>query len=175
MNTGPQKECSFCAETIPAAAKLCPRCRRWLTWCSLRHPFFFYGLHLFLYGYLAFWIVTKMQHVFNPAPYYTEFRDSLQILESRMNWVQREKEMRIYVTGVLTNQSPIAWKDIELECRFFDTNGVLVDASNSRAYMTIQPDDDSAFRASIIPTRPTNDYASFKLSISTARNNKSPF
>jgi hypothetical protein len=175
MSAGPQKKCPFCAEEISAAAKLCPRCRRWLTWCSLRHPFLFMGAHFLLYVLLAFWIVAMLKHFFNPTPYYTEYRNSLQVLESRMNWVQKEQGFSIYVTGILTNQSAIAWKGIELECRFYDTNGVMIDAANAYAHATVQPNDDSAFRASVIPTRPTNDYASFKLSVSTARNTKSLF
>jgi hypothetical protein len=175
MNAGPQKQCPFCAEMIATTAKLCPRCRRWLTWCSFRHPFVFIGMHLFLYGFLCFWVVNSFQRMFNPTPYYTEFRDSLRVLESEVNWVKGEKDMRIYLTGILTNQSPVAWKDIELECRCFDRNGVMVDAANTRASLTIQPNDDSAFRAWITPIRPTNDYASFKLLVSTARNAKGPF
>jgi hypothetical protein len=175
MNIGPQKQCPFCAETIHAAAKLCPRCRRWLTWCSLRHPFLFVGAHLFIFGFLCFWMVSSFQRIFNPPPFYTEFRDSLQILESRMSWGKREKETYIYLTGILTNQSPIAWNEIEFECRFFDHNGAMVDAANVRAHLTIQPHDDSAFRAWLNATRPTNDYGSFKLSVSTARNAQGPF
>lgn len=92
-----------------------------------------------------------------------------------MSWGKREKETYIYLTGILTNQSPIAWNEIEFECRFFDHNGAMVDAANVRAHLTIQPHDDSAFRAWLNATRPTNDYGSFKLSVSTARNAQGPF
>ena len=175
MNAGPQKQCPFCAETIPSAAKICPRCRRWLTWCSLRHPFIFFGLHVVLYCYLGFLFLTKFQNAFNPTPYYTEYHHSLQLLESRMNWVNGENGARIYVTGILTNQSPFAWKDIELECRFYNTNGTMIDAANARAFLTIQANDDSAFRAPVTPIHSTNEYASFKVFVSTARNANGPF
>ncbi len=39
----------------------------------------------------------------------------------------------------------------------------------------IQPHDDTAFRVVVSPSRVTNDYASFRLSVSTARNTKSVF
>ena len=38
VNSENQKVCPFCAETIPAAAKLCPRCGQWLSLRSFRHP-----------------------------------------------------------------------------------------------------------------------------------------
>jgi hypothetical protein len=96
-------------------------------------------------------------------------------MESHMNWAETSNGPRIYITGILTNQSDIAWRDIELECRFLDTNGVLVDAAHPNVRLTIQPHDDSAFRAVVTPSRPTNDYASFRLSVTTARNTKGFF
>lgn len=119
---------------------------------------------------LGIWVVGAFERIFNPPPHYTTFFGSLRVMESRLNWAERNKETRIYITGILTNESPIAWKDIEFECRFYDADGVMVDASNTRGSLTIQPKDDRAFRVSVMPGRPTKDYASHKLSVSTARN-----
>ena len=51
-----------------------------------------------------------------------------------MNWAQTKDGLRIYLTGILTNQSPVAWKDVEFECRFYDANGVMVDAANPHVF-----------------------------------------
>jgi hypothetical protein len=111
----------------------------------------------------------------NPKPSYTSYVGSIEVMQSRMSWVQTSNGPRIYLTGVFTNRSPVAWRDIELECRFFDTNGILVDAANPRTFATIQPFDDRAFRAVVQPGRDFRDYASNKLSVSTARNTKGNF
>ncbi len=92
-----------------------------------------------------------------------------------MNWAETSSGPRIYITGILTNQSEFAWRDIELECRFLDTNGRLVDAAHPHVALTIQPHDDTAFRTVVTPSHATNDYASFRLSVSTARNTKGFF
>lgn len=92
-----------------------------------------------------------------------------------MNWVEGGKESRIYITGVLTNQSSIAWRDIEFECRFFNADGLMIDAYNARGYLTVQPKDDHAFRVSVWPGRPAGDYAAHKVTVSTARNTKALF
>ncbi len=42
-------------------------------------------------------------------------------------------------------------------------------------YLTIQPNDDAAFRAIVAPGVETNSYNSFKLSVSTARNARAWF
>jgi len=111
----------------------------------------------------------------NPPPHYAEFPGALEVLESRLNWVQTKDGLRIYVTGLLTNHSAVAWQNLELECRFFDTQGTMIDAANARAFLTVKAHDDSAFRAVVVPGCQSNDYRSFKLAVSTARNARAPF
>jgi len=179
MNVETQRECPFCAETIQAAARVCPRCRQWLSLRSFRHPLVATCVTavpiIVLAVVMGLGITRTFERFFNPPPYYTEFLGSLRVIESRLNWVERDKETSIYITGILTNQSPIAWKGIEFECRFYDSKGVMVDASSAVAYLTIQPNDECAFRARVTPSHPAKDYASHKLLVSTARNAKAPF
>ena len=97
------------------------------------------------------------------------------MLEPRINWVQTKDGLRIYMTGILTNTSPTNWTGVELECRFFDAAGTMVDAANPLVNVTIRAHDDSAFRAAIVPSVSSNEYQSFTISVSTARNTRSPF
>lgn len=173
----PQKRiCPFCAETIEAKAKVCPHCRQWLTWKSFRHPLVSMLVHFV--PATAVWVAliavmfSSLDHMQNPKPYYSEFPNTLKILESQMNWVQTEKGLRVYITGVLTNTSPVAWRDAEFDCRFFDSHGVMLDADTGRGNVTILPYDDAAFRIGIVPTAPTNGYESFKIFVGNARNAK---
>lgn len=179
MNTESSRTCPFCAEPIKPAAKLCPRCRQWLTIRSLRNP----AVSACLFGFpviaivivLGVALLNALDRISNPKPNYAAFPHALRVTESRMNWAQTKEGLRIYMTGILTNQTPVAWKDVEFECRFYDANGVMVDAAHSRGYLTIQPNDDTAFRAVVIPGGATNDYTSYKLSVTTARNAKAWF
>ena len=179
LDTANSRTCPFCAEKIKREAKVCPHCRQWLTLRSIRNPaitVWVYGLpHLAIYALFGILILTALNRFQNPKPDYTAFVNSLRVVESRMNWAETSSGLRLYITGVLTNQSEVAWRDIELECRFFDAKGQLADAAHPHAGLTIQPHDDAAFRAAVTPSRATNDYASFRLSVSTARNTKSLF
>jgi predicted nucleic acid-binding Zn ribbon protein len=179
LDTASSRICPFCAESIKNEAKVCPRCRQWLTLRSIRNPaitVWVYGLsHLVIYALLGMLILTALDRIQNPKPDYTAFVNSLRVMESRMNWAETSSGPRIYITGILTNQSEFAWRDIELECRFLDTNGRLVDAAHPHVALTIQPHDDTAFRTVVTPSHATNDYASFRLSVSTARNTKGFF
>lgn len=159
MTNQPIRTCPFCAEQIMAEAKLCPRCRQWLSTRSLRHPIvsmFVMGVPVLgamvVFGAVLFGKLDRFQ---NPKPYYSEFVGSIQVIESRMNWATPRDELRIFITGILTNQSPVAWKDVEFDCRFFDRNGVLLDASTGYGRFTILGNDDTAFRVSVVPAAAT--------------------
>ena len=179
LDTATNRTCPYCAEHIKLEAKVCPRCRQWLTLRSIRNPaisIWIYGFpHLAIYVFLGMSILTALNRFENPKPDYTAFVNSLRVMESRMHWAETTNGPRIYITGILTNQSKFAWRAIELECRFLDANGRLVDAAHPHVALTIQPHDDAAFRAVTTPSRASNEYTSFKLSVSTARNTKSLF
>ena len=173
-----KKNCPFCAEAIPAAAKICPRCRRWLSLRSFRHPLVSTLLLVPLVlagGVLCFRVIDRVQRFMNPPPYYSDFRDSIQIVKSDLNWVETPDGPRLFVTGILTNQSQIAWRAPEFECRFYNSNGQVADAANSSSFLTVLPGADSAFRISVKPVLSSNAYSSFRISVSNARNVRSPF
>jgi hypothetical protein len=179
MSAETSRTCPFCAEPIPPAAKVCPRCRQWLTIWSVRNPLvtsLVAGLLMAtIMVVLGATALNRLDRVINPQPNHTTFPHALRVLESRMNWAQTKDGLRIYLTGILTNQSPIPWQDIEFESRFYDSAGLMVDAAHSHGYLTIQPCDDTAFRAVVIPGCATNVYSSYKLSVSMARNGWSRF
>lgn len=179
MTPDVSRTCPFCAETIHAAAKVCPRCRQWLSLRSIRHPivgFLAVSLPVLLgLGVLRYGVILRFERMFNPPPFYSEMPNALVILESRMNWVQTTNGPRIYVTGILTNRSAVAWKDIEFECRFFGTNGVMLDAANTQSRFTILAEDDLAFRVVVVPARSAGDYHALKVLISNARNDRALF
>lgn len=174
-----RKTCPSCAESIPVAAKICPRCRQWLSFLSFRNPFavvLFAFLPMFasmiLFGY---WSFNRLGKLFNPPPFYSDFQGSIQILDSKMKWVETSEGPRLFLTGLITNRSSMAWRRPEFECRFFNSQSQMVDAATGYAYLTILPGNDSAFRLSIKPLLSSNEYASFKLSLSTAYNARGSF
>lgn len=172
------KQCPVCAEAIPAAAVICPRCRQWLSFRSFRHPLLravFGGLFAIAFLILLFRAADRFETFFNPPPYYGDFKDSIRILQSNMNWVDTSDGARLFLTGILTNESSVAWKSPEFECRFFDVKGQMVDAANGYAYLTVLPGADSAFRVSVKPGLSSNDYSSFTIRVNDARNVKRPF
>ncbi len=178
-NTPDRQTCPYCAETIKREAKVCPRCRQWLTLRSLRNPVigaWVYGLpHLVVSAVLVVVLLKGLDRLLDPKPDYSSNIHSIEVNGSRMNWAETSSGTRIYITGMLTNRSEFAWRDVELECRFLDAQGKLIDAAHPHVGLTIQPHDDTAFRASVSPGSATNDYVSFRVSVSAARNTKGLF
>jgi predicted nucleic acid-binding Zn ribbon protein len=174
MNFQPSRDCPFCAEPIPGAAKVCPRCGQWLTLRSLRNPVVLMFVHvmpmLLVWFALGAVLLRQFERLGNPGPFYSNFPSALRITESRMNWVESPKGTQIYLTGILTNKSAVDWRGLEFDCRFFDRAGRLIDAGNGHGYLTACAHDETAFRVALQPTAPTSDYASFRISVSTARN-----
>lgn len=179
MNIETTRTCPFCAETIKAASKLCPRCRQWLTVRSLRNPVVSLwlngGLIIASLVVLGTVFLSTLERLTNPKPSYTEALDPIKILESSLTWRQTSSDLRVLLTGIITNQSRVPWANVELECRFFDTNGAMIDVAHPTVHFTIQPHDDAGFSASVRPACATNRYASYKLTVTTARNDRSRF
>ncbi len=165
--------CPYCAESVRPAAKLCPHCRQWLTLRSLRHP----AILLWLAGgptvatllAVGLVLISRVERLVNPQPPYIKPLGLLRIVNTGMAWRQTTSDRRIQLTGYITNQSDIPWHGIELECRFFDTNGALIDVAHPHCYQTIQPHDDAGFSLLVSASRPTNSYASYTLTVTTAR------
>ncbi len=171
-----EKHCRYCTEEIPSAAKICPRCRQWLSLRSFRNPFVGVALVLlpmvFCFVAMGAAVLKQMKKITNPPPYYSEFRGAIEVLDAKMNWVQTSEGLRLYFTGMITNRSALAWKRPEFECRLFNSKKQMIDAATVNGFLTILPGSDAAFRVSIQPVAPTNEYESFKIFVNSAYNVK---
>jgi predicted nucleic acid-binding Zn ribbon protein len=172
------KTCPYCAEPIPGAAKVCPRCRQWLTLWSTRNPnmtIFIFGLPfaIVLLVFVAI-VIARVDRIVNPRPFYTDVAQPLHIVRSEMHFTQSFTESRIQLLGVVTNQSSIVWKDPLFECRFFNGDGKLIDVAHMHDYYTtILPNNDCAFSLRARPNRDTNEYSSYQLTVTTATSGNS--
>jgi hypothetical protein len=176
MSTPERKICRFCAEEIPGAARVCPRCRQWLTLWSARNPAaqaaFASVLVLLALGGMVWFAQFTMERLQGSPPWYLDHPGSLQVLSRQFQWVETKDGPRLIVTGLLTNRSDTAWCAVELECRFRDASGRMVDAANTVARLTVGPHDDSAFRVTVVPGCLRPDYAAVWLNVATARSTR---
>ena len=161
--------CPYCAEPVKTAAKICPWCRQWLSLFSLRNPAVFVMIFYFCMVVVAFGFFIFLQRMFDPGINFSPYRDSISIVESRMNLEDAGKDSSVHVVAVITNQTDIAWKQVQLDVRFFNKAGALIDARVYHDVAIVVPHGESAFRINTKPSYPLSDYDSYKLYIRSAR------
>ena len=158
-----KKTCPYCAEEVMTAAKICPHCRNWLSKYSLRNPAVLIICFCLLMLIGIFGFLYSAHQFLNPGRDYSPFRDSLSVLETRMNFKPDEYGDCIYVVVVLTNKCVFTWKNPQLDIRFYDKAGTLIDANSNAGGGLIQSLGDMAVRVECRPCHPLSEYDSCKV------------
>jgi hypothetical protein len=141
------KACPLCAETIKAAAKVCPFCRaqqsRFALWREQLVLVLSVLLLLVLLGLVCFWALPDV-----PASgrNFARHRDDLHVLRTSL---EREKNKpEFWLTGFVTNSGHIPWRVHELELRFLDARGNMLDVRHPALAdsFVVPPCEENAFR-----------------------------
>lgn len=169
------RTCPYCAEQIRVAAKVCPHCRQWLTILSLRNPATFLAVFYFCALALIVGFLVFLGRLLNPGINFMPYRDGISIVDSRMNIQDAGKDSSVHVVAVITNQTDIAWKQVQLDVRFFDQSGKLIDGRMYIDSSVILPHGESAFRVNTRPSHSLADYDSYKIFVRYARDARAHF
>jgi len=170
------KVCPLCAETIKAAAKVCPFCRA----SQRRWPFLtVHDLIMILTVLFAFAASALLFHLMDHGRTFSPKRDHLEVLHSWMAVQMTEWGTRwstnVVVEGIMTNGSPYAWKvgDLgELEVRFFGPDGKITDTDTiSGDEFTILPHSHHSFRF-YLDRKSIPEHASYKIYVRLAKDPK---
>jgi len=169
MNDPTTKTCRMCAETIKAAARLCPYCRT-----DQRQSAVIVTIAPWLMGFLllAFFVggFSVVYRLFTPGRDFAPFRNQFEIVSSSMQFNQNEKGAWVATVGTIRNNSDYAWKEVQLEARYFDSAGKLIDVGvQTFSDVVVQQHSESAFRIRTIAGQPTNAYASHKVLVRSGR------
>lgn len=151
MSETETKICPLCAETIKAAARVCPFCR----WKQRRFELWRQELALALVLVLLtgmailvmVWIETDDTEVGGRR--FSRHRGDLAVMSPSLQAANGKPEF--WMTGVITNRSERPWRVHQLEVRFLDAQGGLLDVrhANVKDLFIIQPHRDHAFRVGL--------------------------
>lgn len=163
--------CIHCCEPIRPAARRCPSCLSWQSrWAAdSRHP----GLEIALVGGL----VVAMAIMIIAWAYLTRADSararagnqaaSLEIVESELKIVGRDRQRHIVVVGAVSNRSNVALRDIYFYVQFLDASGNTIDAFHTRLHnMVVPAGSEAPFKlADRSPLRDLEEYASCSVEI----------
>ncbi len=163
------KVCPLCAETIKAAAKVCPHCRK------SQKRFFFLSQYdvqailasaLFILSlFFAFWF-------FGASRQYLPELHKITVLSTQFGIETTSEQTNVIVSGVLTNASGYTWELTGFQVRFLDAAGKTIEMSNAGSeYMdlTVLPYSDISFHLNLYSIKVIPAYTSSKMTVTEAR------
>lgn len=171
----PTKVCPLCAETIKAAAKVCPYCQgrqsRFALWQQeLPGALAMIALVGLACAAIAWWLPDEYREGRN----FARHRDELRVVRTLLDRPTGRPDS--WLSGYVTNLRDHPWRVRELEVRFLDAEGNLVDV-HSPAVMepfVVQPRQEHAFRINLGTLTFTNPRMAQSVRVLTATDGLRP-
>jgi hypothetical protein len=176
VNEANQTEvCPQCAETIKRAALVCPHCRMWQKKWSLRNPNVVLALGSVVWMGFLVGVTYFLEQMMGAGRDFAGHRDELRVVASSYSFSDAKDGPRLVLVGTVTNSGGWSWKEIQIEARFFDAAGHLIDTKVGHDLGTLLPAAEGAFRVEVKPARPAAEYASHSATVRAARDARRMF
>ena len=145
------KVCPLCAEPIKSAAKVCPFCRAPQTRLAHWLPYLGLGFSaLVLLAFIGLACVWLFPDAFRSEDRsFTPYRSQLVVARTSLERDPRKPEF--WLSGYITNTGNYPWRVQELEVRFMEGEGNLVDVRHAEISekFVVQPHHEQAFRVGL--------------------------
>jgi hypothetical protein len=170
----PTKVCPLCAETIKAAAKVCPFCRsRQGCFTVLKGELAGAIVTITLFAVLIWmssWLFPDDSDSTSSGDF-IRHRDELPVVRTTLETA--EKQERFWLSGFVTNKGDRPWRVNGLEVRFLDAQGSLLEVQH-RVFdkinsFVVQPNSEHAFRIKLysVPSSVTGTVQNIRVESAT--------
>ena len=170
------KICSFCAEKIKVAAKICPFCR------SKQGRYALWRQELSIAGPTTVLIIMAIAVIAWLAPdekgpggrSFAGHRNDLVILSTSLD--RTGTKPNFWMTGIVTNQGEHPWRVRELEVRFLDDRGNLLDVRHPdiKDSFVVQSRQENGFRVELGGLAFTNQNVTHQVRVQIATDGDRP-
>lgn len=161
--------CPMCRDTVHAEARRCSSCGHWL---GVRGRLMYVLAILVMVGagYVVVSIMLDLPSAFQPNASPAEVLEHLTVVESSIRFTAQGECDFVSTVGTIRNQSTdIAAEDVYVEVRYFDADGVLIDAEGAKQYgLILLPGTEAAFSVRGRASSERSDYASHQVRVVSA-------
>jgi hypothetical protein len=171
------KVCPLCAETIKAAAKICPFCRsRQIRFLLSAQEFIIGAGGLVLLG-MAVWVLVWLAPIERGigGRKFAGHRDDLIVIGAELN--QPTNDRNFWLSGYVTNRGKHPWRIHELEVRFVDRQNTLVDVRHPliKDPFIVLPGQDHGVRVNVGELAFTNRETALQARVQNATDGDRPY
>jgi hypothetical protein len=118
-------------------------------------------------------MAIMFRNAFGSGTAFAGYRALLVPVQTEMAWGESDKGPVIAVVGSVQNNSRIPWKEIQIEVRFMDQQGRLMDVGTGSVSAAVEPGSERSFKVEVYPYLPKERYASYKVFIRGATDGRS--
>lgn len=115
------------------------------------------------------WLLLTLRSTLGPGRDFEPYRQQLVVVSSERHWSSATNGNFVSVIGQLRNDSPHAWKQIELEVQYFDDEGRLIDTRSETLWATVPPGAVHSFRVRGSADKPESAYARHHVRVNWAK------
>jgi len=167
MEENNTKICKMCYKEIPGKARKCPYCHHRQNKFSfvVSSPFVAAAFIIISYVLMVYVFSKMLDKGVDFAPY----RSQVTISDSELKFGEKKSGETVAVIGTMSNKSPVPWKDVQIEVRFYDSNGKMIDSKQNKDYpFEVPANGNAAFKISTLREFPKEQYVKYDVTIISA-------
>ena len=168
-----ENRCKACFGSVHRDASYCPHCRSPQNKASLFKQY----LPMLIVAVIIVSVVKvvsthpRKSHVSSPT--FVDYKNSIVVKSSELSFTECgdcKKKINAVVIGLIDNDTDFGWRDFDLEVRYFNSDGEMIDTVSDSIYgLSVQPHSEVSFRVMERAAKLQDVYADHKVYISDAR------